>query len=65
MAMKHMTYRNLMIVIHKIQAKGWSFDESERMARNIFSEFSARPLGMSIEERINRIMTRQEWEAQL
>ena len=65
MAIKHMTYRNLMIVIHKIQAKGWSFDESERMARNIFSEFSARPLGMSIEERINRIMTRQEWEAQL
>lgn len=65
MAIKNMTYRNLMIVIHKIQAKGWSFDESERMARNIFSEFSARPLGMSIEERISRIMTRQEWEAQL
>lgn len=62
--MKNLTYRNMLTVIHRIEAKGYDAPESERMARNIFAEFATRPQGMSIEERIRRIMTREEWEAQ-
>ena len=59
--MKHMTYNNLMAVIRKIQAKGYSFEESERLARSVFAEFEANPLGMSIEERVRRSLTKEEW----
>ena len=64
MAMKNMTYHNLMAVIHKIEGKGYDFETSERLARNIFSEFAATPQGLSIEERVRRILTKGEWEAQ-
>ena len=60
--MKNLTYHNLMVVIHKIQAKGYDFEESERLARHVFAEFAARPQGMSIEERVRRILTREEFE---
>ena len=60
--MKNLTYHNLMAVIHKIQAKGYDFEASERLARNIFAEFAARPQGMSIEERVRRILTKEEFE---
>ena len=63
MAMKNMTYHNLMVVIRKIQAKGWTFEEAERTARTIFQEFAATPQGMSIEERVRRVLTKEEWEA--
>ena len=59
---KNLTYHNLMVVIHKIQAKGYDFEESERLARHVFDEFAARPQGMSIEERVRRILTREEFE---
>ena len=48
--MRRLTYRNLMTVIRRIEAKGYDFQESERLARHIFAEFEARPQGMSIEE---------------
>ena len=57
---KNLTYRNLIAVIRKIQAKGYSFEEAERLARGIFAEY--RPGGLSIEERIRRILTREEYE---
>ena len=60
--MRRLTYRNLMAVIRKIEAKGYDFHESERLARSIFAEFEARPQGMSIEERVRRVQTREEWE---
>ena len=31
-----------MAVIHKIEAEDRSFDEAEKMARNIFTEYSRR-----------------------
>ena len=34
----------------------------ERLARSVFTEFEANPLGMSIEERVRRILTKEEWE---
>ena len=51
-----------MAVIHKIEAKGYSFEEAEPVARNIFAEFEASPMGISIEERVRRVLTREEWE---
>ena len=60
--MKNLTYHNLMVVIHKIQTKGNDFEESERLARHVFAEFAARPQGMSIEERVRRILAKEEWE---
>ena len=60
--MRRMTYRNLMTVIRRIEAKGYDFQESERLARHIFAEFEARPQGMSIEERVRRVLTKEEWE---
>ncbi len=60
--MRNMTYRNLMAVIRKIEAKGYDFEEGERLARSIFTEFEARPQGMNIEERVRRGPSREEWE---
>ena len=54
--MKHMTYNNLIAVIRKIQAKGYVFETSERLARSVFAEFEARPEGLSIERRVERIL---------
>ena len=62
--MKHLTYNNLMAVIKKIQAKGYDFETSERLARNVFTEFQARPEGLSIEQRIERILDYEEWVRQ-
>ena len=63
--MKNLTYRNLMSVIHKIEAKGYTFEEAEPMARRAFEDFKAQPLGLSIEQRIGMIMDKAEWEAQI
>lgn len=60
--MKNLTYYNLMVVIRKIQAKGYDFETSKRLARGMFDEFAACPQGLSIEERVRRILTREEWE---
>lgn len=58
--MRNLTYRNLMVVINRIMKKGYDFTESEKMARNIFEEFSARPEGMSIEARIEMIQNKED-----
>ena len=62
--MKHMTYNNLMAVIRKIQTKGYDFDTAERLARSVFTEYAARPEGLSIEQRIERILDYEEWVRQ-
>jgi hypothetical protein len=40
--------------------KGYDFTESEKMARNIFEEFSARPEGLSIEARVEMIQGKED-----
>lgn len=62
--MKNLTYRNLMAVIHKLQKKGYSMEEAEPIARRIFEEFVATPEGLSIETRVDRVLSKAEWEAQ-
>ena len=44
--MKNLTYYNLMVVIRKIQAKGYDFETSKRLARGVFDEFAACPQGV-------------------
>lgn len=58
---KRLTYHNFMTVINKIMAKGYTLEEAEPVARNIFAEFESRPLGISIETRVERILTKEEW----
>ena len=58
--MRSLTYRNLMAVIHKIESKGYDFEESGRLAWGVFAEFQNHPQGMSIEERVRRILTKYE-----
>ena len=60
--MKRMTYRNFMIIIHRIMAKGYTLAESEPMARRIFEQYEKNPLGMSIEEQEKQIISKAEWE---
>ena len=60
--MKNLTYYNLMVVIRKIQAKGYDFETSKRLAWGVFDEFAACPQGLSIEERVRRILTKEEFE---
>ena len=62
MAMKNLTYRNLMAVIRKIEKKGYDFHTSETLARNIFEEFTACPQGKSIEARVEMILPKDEFE---
>lgn len=61
---KNRTYRNMMIIIKRIQAKGWSFDESVETARRIFDQYEAHPMGLSVEALTNQIITKAEWEAE-
>ena len=60
--MRNLTYRNLMAVIRKIEAKGYTFEEAEPVTRTIFAEFESQSQGMSIEERARRVLTKEEWE---
>ena len=55
--MKNLTYHNLMAVIHKIQNKGYTFEEAEPVARNIFAKFAAAPGGLTIEQRVGQVLT--------
>ena len=59
---KNLTYRNLMIVIHKLEKKGYTFEEAEPIARNIFAEFN--PNGLSIERMTEMVLTKSEFENQ-
>lgn len=58
---KHLTYNNLMAVIRKIEAKGYDFETSERLARSVFTEFLGNPDGISIERRIDMILDYEDW----
>lgn len=60
--MRNMTYQNLMTVVKRIQAKGYDFETSDRLARGVFEEFAACPQGLSIKERVRRILTKEDFD---
>lgn len=57
MAIKNLTYYNFMVVMHKIEKKGYTSQEAEKMTRRIFDEYT--PAGLSIEARINMILPKE------
>ena len=56
---KNYTYHNLMIVIHRIMAKGYTLEEAEPIAKLIFANYN--PLGSTIEEMTDRVISKEEW----
>lgn len=61
---KNRTYRNMMIIVNRIQRKGWDFEEAVRLARGIFDSYEAHPNGLSVEQMERRILTVKEREAE-
>ena len=60
---KNPTYNNIMVVANRIEKeKGYDIYESARLAKNIVQEFCNHPKGLSINARINQILTKAEWE---
>ena len=57
---KNLTYRNLMIIVHKLEKKGYTFEEAVPLARNIFAEFN--PNGLSIGRMTEMVLTKSEFE---
>ena len=46
------------------KAKGYNKEEAEKMAQTIFDEYEACPAGLSIEARLDNIITKEAWENQ-
>ena len=57
---KNLTYRNFMIIRKRIIAKGYTAAEAEPIVRRIFANYN--PLGMSIEQMTERVLTKEDWE---
>ena len=57
--MKNLTYRNLMRGIKIIQAKGYDFDEANKIARNLFEQTGV----WTFEQLAKRVLTKAEFEA--
>ena len=62
MAIKNMTYYNLMRVARMVMEKGYNEKEAIEIAKQRFAEYN--PFGMSIEAMVKRMPTKAEWEAE-
>lgn len=60
--MKRKTYNNILKGIKIIQAKGYDFDEANKIALQIFDEMEQLKNGMNFEWFAAKIATKQEWE---
>lgn len=58
---KNRTYRNFIIVMNKIMAKGYDKEEAERITRNIFDQREACPDGLSVECLVDMVIGRDQW----
>ena len=62
MRIKNLTYANLVYVIGRIQAKGYGFQEAEKIARGLFDNLN--PNGMSMDTMIDNVMPKAEYETE-
>ena len=62
--MKKKTYNNVLKAAKLIMKKGYEYKESLEMAVKIFDEMEELNNGMSIEWRISKIISKEEWEEQ-
>ena len=60
MRIKRLTYKNLVYVIRRLQAKGYDFAEAEDLARKLFANFN--PNGLSMDDMIDEVMTKEEYK---
>lgn len=58
--MRNKTYRNVIILTHRIQKKGYDFEESSKMALRCFDE--SNPYGMGAEAIADKIVSKEKWE---
>lgn len=62
---KNKTYNNLMLVIGKIQKKGYSFEEAREIAEHLFADFQPNSNSVwTMEKRIDIILPKDEYEAE-
>ena len=64
LTMKKKTYNNVLKAAKLIMKKGYEYKESLEMAVKIFDEMEELNNGMSIEWRISKIISKEEWEEQ-
>ena len=62
--MKKKTYNNVLKAAKLIMKKGYEEKESLEMAVKIFDEMEELNNGISIEGRISKIISKEEWEEQ-
>lgn len=62
MRIRNLTYTNLIYVIGRIQAKGYGFQEAEKIARRLFDNLN--PDGKTMDVMIDEVMTKEEYEAE-
>ena len=59
---KNRTYHNFLLVMKHIEEKGYTTAEAEEITRRIFDDYEINPEGLSINARVERIITKSEWE---
>lgn len=58
---KNKTYNNFIYIMKQIQKKGYTAAEAEKLTHGIFDAYTANPNGISIETRLNRIISKDEY----
>ena len=58
---RNRNYRNFMIVMNKIMAKGYDKEESWKMTDEFFNRLEWNPDGISIETMVDMILPYDEW----
>ena len=61
---KRRTYYNFVRVVKLIMAKGYDRETSGKLARRLFDDYEASPLGLTVLQRVDLILTKEEFEAQ-
>ena len=62
--MRNQTYRNVMILMKRLQEKGYDFEESRDLAFKCFENSAGNNKGMKPEQFEQMILTKKEWEEQ-
>lgn len=59
---KKRTYYNFMRVVRLLEAKGYDQKEAGEITRLIFDEYEAAPKGLTVLQRVDRILSKAEYE---
>lgn len=62
--MRNQTYRNVMILIKRLQKKGYNLEESKELAFKCFENSAGNNNGMRPEQFEQMILSKEDWETQ-